>query len=340
MDVTLHIPALFPQFPEIGSSDIEQLSLPGLSKLLARAASIKHEAVQHEQWLYERFIGISCSVKDIPFASLTARIDGLDAANGWWMRADPVYLYPDTHSLVMQDPRTLGLSKDEREDLARDLKPLFGDYGATFYTPSSGRWYLGFDEQPPAIDCTPIHDVLMQPIGSYLPTGEDSRRWHTLFNEIQMVLNQSMVNESREYSGRQPVNSLWFWGLGKVPGQSGPVCDCCIGGGEYVQSLCLHTGSRHKSLLDGLSMSRYQNSALIVEDRLLHSLRINAPEQWLTGLQQIDREVITPLIKGLAQGDIRKLEIVSDAETAFECTSTTIKAFWKRPRSVARHLIG
>lgn len=339
MDVTLHIPALFPRFSEIGAGEIEQLSLPGLSKLLARSSKTRQEPVPHEQWLYEHFTRISCDVVYIPFAALSARIDGLDGATGWWMRADPVYLYPDTHSLVMQDPKTLGLSKEERDDLVLDLEPLFSEYNARFHAPSSTRWYLSFDEQPPAIDCTPIHDVLMKPIGSHLPTGEDSRRWHTLFNEIQMVLNQSMVNESRHYSGRQPVNSLWFWGLGQVPAQSGPVSDCCIGGGEYVQSLCLHTGSRHKSLQDGLSMSRYQNNALIVEDRLLHALRVNAPEQWLNGLQQVDREIITPLIGALAQGEIRKLEIVSDANIAFECTSTAIKAFWKRPRPVTRHLI-
>ena len=339
MDVTLHIPALFPRFPEIDPRDIEQLSLPGLSTLLAKATTVEREAKPHEQWLYERFTGLDTQVKDIPFASLTARMDGLDAASGWWLRADPVYLYPDTHSLVLQDPKTLGLSKDECDELARDLEPLFSDYGATFHAPSSARWYLRFDGEPPEIECIPVQDVVMQPVNNHLPSGTDSRRWHTLFNEIQMVLNQASVNKDRELSGRQPVNSLWFWGLGKQPVQSGPVCDCCMGGGEYVQSLCLHTNSRHKPLMDGLLMSRYQNSALIVDDRLLDSSRKNDPQQWLSGLRQIDQEIIVPMVEGLKAGGIRRLEVVSDTDIAYQCTSTTIRAFWKRPRPVSRHLI-
>lgn len=339
MEVTLHIPALFPEFPEISAEEINHLKLPGLVKLLARSVAIDAEDSSYEEWLYRQFMDDYCPADRIPYASLAASMDGLQGGQGWWMRADPVFLYPDTHSLIMQDPGMLNLSTSERDELVDNLKPLFAEYEADFYAPTAQRWYLNFRDQPPAIACTPLHEVVMKPVNNYLPTGEHSRRWHTLFNEIQMVLNQSAVNESREYHGQQTVNSLWFWGLGQLPQKKSAVYDCCIGGNDYVQSLCHHTSNRHKPMIDGITVSRYQQDALIVEERLLHSRRLNQPDRWLETLENIDQEIILPLLRGLKQGDIRSLQVVSDGRLNFHCTPARFRSFWKRSRPLSTYLV-
>lgn len=339
MQVTLNIPALFATFPEIDANAIDELHLEALKKLLSRSKQRDAVSIDFEAWLYRQFIGQECSEKQIPFASLTASLDGLDGGSGLWMRADPVYLYPDIHSLILQDPAQLKLTSDEREELADTIRPLFKDYGATFYTPSSTRWYLHFENTVPQLECTPLYDALMKPVNDYLPAGADYRRWHTLFNEIQILLNQSTVNENREYYGLQPVNSLWFWGLGQLPKSSGAVFDCCIGGNDYVQALCQHTANRHKTLIDGISVSRYQDSALVLEDRLLTAQRLNDPGEWLQALQLADKEVIAPLLDGLQRGDIRKLNIMTDSNHQFGCTSGGIKSFWKRSRRISSFLL-
>ena len=339
MEVTLNIPALFARFDEIDYRSIDDLSLVALKKILSRA--VKHEmtSIDYDTWLYQAFIGQPLSARKIPVGSLTASLDGLPGESGYWMRADPVYLYPDTHSLVLQDPRQLNLTADERDDLAEAIRPLFSDYGASLHAATNTRWYLHFENDAPELDCTPLPDVLMKPVNNYLPSGRDSRRWHILFNEIQMVLNQSPINEYREYYGQQPVNSIWFWGLGSSPASKGEGYGCCIGGDEYVQSLCRHTSNLHRSLHDGITVSRYQDSALVVEDRLLMAQRLNDPEQWLQSLQQVDFEVMTPLLDRLRRGNIRKLHIISDSDRRFECTSTGIKKFWKRALPVSSFLL-
>jgi hypothetical protein len=339
MEVTLHIPALFSEFPEINADEINHLKLPGLAKLFARSAAIETEDSSYEEWLYRQFTGDRCPADRIPYASLAASMDGLQGNQGWWMRADPVFLYPDTHSLIMQDPHTLNLTMRERDDLVDDLKPLFAEYEADFYAPTTQRWYLNFREHPPAIECTPLHEAVMKPVNNYLPTGEHGRRWHTLFNEIQMVLNQSTVNESREYHGQQTVNSLWFWGLGQLPQKKAAVFDCCIGGSDYVQSLCHHTSNRHKPLTDGIMVSRYQQNTLIVEDRLLHSRRLSHPDRWLETLEIIDQEIILPLLTGLKKGDIGSLQVVSDGRLNFHCTPAKFRSFWKRSRPLSNYLV-
>jgi hypothetical protein len=339
MEVTLNIPALFAESDEIGPEDIDHLQLPSLKKILSRSRSLDIAGRPYELWLFEQFTGSTGEAGKLPVASLTASMDGLQGDQGWWMRADPVFLYPDTHSLILRDPRQLNLTFDERDAIADSIRPLLEDYHATLHTPATTRWYLHFEDAPPQLDCTPLHDVLMQPVNDFLPSGPDSRRWHTLFNEIQMVLNRLSVNESREYYGLPPVNSLWFWGPGKSPTKTGAIYDCCIGGDDYVKALCRHASNRHKPLDDGIGVSRYQDNALVVDERLLQARRLNDPQQWLQDLQQLETQILTPLIRALRQGDIHHLRLLSDSNRQFECTSMGLRKFWKPARPVSSFLL-
>jgi hypothetical protein len=54
----------------------------------------------------------------------------------------------------------------------------------------------------------------------FLPAGPGAARWHARMNEIQMLLNQSPINQAREARGEAAVNSVWFWGAGALPKQS------------------------------------------------------------------------------------------------------------------------
>lgn len=339
MEVILHIPALLNPFEEIDAQAIDELGLQALKKLLSRALPVTGEPADYESWLYNAFTGQQSQTHQIPYASLTASLDGLQGHEGFWMRADPVYLYPDSHSLILRDPAEIGLTPDERDELADAIRPLLVDYHATLHTPTASRWYLHFEDHEPRLQCTPLFEALMQPVNQYLPAGPDSRRWHTLFNEIQMVLNRLSVNENREYYGLPPVNSLWFWGPGKSPAKTGAAFDCCIGGGDYVRALCRHSSNRYKSLDDGIGVSRYQDNALVVDERLLDALRLNDPRQWLQALQQVEVEVVTPLVKALRQGDIRSLRLLSDADRQFECSSIGIRKFWKAGSPLSTFLI-
>ena len=116
MEITLNIPALFTTFSEINAEAIDGLNLHAFKRLLSRSNIRDAASVEYEALLYRQFIGQDCAVEQIPFASLTASLDGLDGSSGTWMRADPVYLYPDTHSLILQDPRHLNLTADERDE--------------------------------------------------------------------------------------------------------------------------------------------------------------------------------------------------------------------------------
>src|SRR6185436_8180005 len=45
------------------------------------------------------------------------------------------------------------------------------------------------------------------------------RAGDVLLTEIQMLLHSHAVNAAREARGEPAVNSLWFWGAGRLPGR-------------------------------------------------------------------------------------------------------------------------
>ena len=38
-----------------------------------------------------------------------------------------------------------------------------------------------------------------------------------LLNEVQVLLHQHPLNAARQTRGLPPVNSVWFWGAGRLP---------------------------------------------------------------------------------------------------------------------------
>lgn len=64
------------------------------------------------------------------------------------------------------------------------------------------------------VDLTPPHDVLGQVIGQYLPKDEALRRMQKKSYEI---LSRHPINLERKAQGKNPANSIWFWGAGTKP---------------------------------------------------------------------------------------------------------------------------
>jgi hypothetical protein len=73
-------------------------------------------------------------------------------------------------------------------------------------------------EGAPAVDFTAPADALGVAMLECLPAGDNGRKWRRLFNEAQVVLHAHPVNAARVAAGKRPVNALWFWGAGALPG--------------------------------------------------------------------------------------------------------------------------
>jgi hypothetical protein len=153
----------------------------------------------------------------IPSAALTRSLDAADAAGSLWLRADPAWVMADAVTLRLLACGNMDLSASDSDQLARALKPLFGDAGFLLEPATPSRWYLRCPAGAQLPAFSPPRAALGDDIAHHLPEGESARRWRHLLNEAQVILHNHPVNAERTRRGAAPVNSLWFWGAGQLP---------------------------------------------------------------------------------------------------------------------------
>lgn len=150
-------------------------------------------------------------------AALSRLADCGDAAHGNWLRADPVSLGADQSSLRLMAFSGLDLDHAAAEDLAAALKPLFGDIGYELTVVKPDRWYLRLADGSEIPEFSPPERVLGDRLDEHLPAGTSGLRWQRLLTEAQMSLHAHRLNQKRQQQGQMPINSLWFWGGGRLP---------------------------------------------------------------------------------------------------------------------------
>ncbi len=155
--------------------------------------------------------------RGLPVAALTRQLDAGDAMHFTWLRADPGYVRPDMATVRLMASGELDVSPEECEALLKPLKPLFGDEGFPISAAVPSRWYLCLpaDARLPAFAAP--QDVLGDDLFAHLPEGDAGRRWRRLLNEAQVILHNHPVNVQRSAQGKLPVNTVWFWGEGRLP---------------------------------------------------------------------------------------------------------------------------
>lgn len=187
---------------------------PPVARLLARADALPlaegGERAQLLRWF-------ELLPRGWPVAAITRQRDAGDAHLHAWLRADPCHVRPDMTGARVLAIGELGLSAAEAEALLQPLRPLFGDAGFPVSAPVPSRWYLALPPQARLPDFAPPEAVLGDDLFSHLPDGPEGRRWRGLLNEAQVLLHNHPVNAERLAAGRLPVNSLCFWGAGRLP---------------------------------------------------------------------------------------------------------------------------
>lgn len=186
--------------------------------------------------------------RDIAVAALTRQLDAGDAMGFTWIRADPGSVRPDMASArLLSCSDELGLSAQDSEALLRPLKPLFGDEGFPISAPVPSRWYLCLpaDAQLPIF--APPQAVYGDDLLAHLPEGPHGQRWRRLMSEAQIILHNHPVNAARAKAGRLPVNTVWFWGAGRLPDHVQTGLGLAFSDDPLVRALCQRAGIAAKS---------------------------------------------------------------------------------------------
>ncbi len=154
--------------------------------------------------------------RDWPVAPLSAKADGLDADDGFWLRVDPVHLEVGMGGLMLQPARQLALTQAETEALTAAINTHWREERWAIQATSPTRWHLRLPTAPD-LSTTPLDQVAGEYLTPHLPTGGDANRLMRLVNAAQMLMHEHPVNQAREQAGRLIVNGLWPWGGGVLP---------------------------------------------------------------------------------------------------------------------------
>ncbi len=66
-------------------------------------------------------------------------------------------------------------------------------------------------------DLTPPHDITGKPIKDHLPTSDGGKELLEIMKKSYELLSDHPINKKRIQEGKNPANSLWFWGDGTKP---------------------------------------------------------------------------------------------------------------------------
>lgn len=327
--------------PESGGEPYQELRLPVLETLLARATLERQPALERDAWLCRAF-GVAKQL-DWPVAPLTLAADGVDPQHHYWLRADPVELRMERNRLVLAGA-TSDLDAAEARELIAALNRHFAHDGITLLAPCPRRWYLRADRTP-GIATTPLARATNRDIEPHLPQGDAALDWHRVINEAQMVLHEHAVNEARAARGAAIVNSVWLWGGGTAPAVGRSNYDTAWSNDALTQSLATAAGiARHALAGSGTSWLATASAAgknhLLVFDQLSEALRAGNIAVWREQLTLLERDWITPLATALRAKQISAVTLVASSnDNLLEATVTPARwwRLWRRARPLASY---
>ena len=208
-----------------------------------------------------------------PMAAITRQRDAGDAVLHQWLRADPAHVRPDMTGARVLAIGELGLSDEDAQSLLAPLRPLFGDLGFQLSAPVASRWYVALPLEARLPAFSPPEAVLGDDLFTHLPDGPDGRRWRALLNEAQVMLHNHPLNEARARAGKPAVNSLCFWGAGRLPDHVRSVYTAVASQDAELLSLAQLAGIRGDADGPQLLDLRQARDWSAVAQRLLPGLR-------------------------------------------------------------------
>jgi hypothetical protein len=275
--------------------------------------------------------------QDWPVAPFTLMGDGGQPGVDFWMRADPVHLRPTQHDLLLADSGDV--SQREASELIETLNSHFAHEGLRWHAPHPRRWYVT------GLSCvdiatTPTSVAMARRIDPLLPRGPNARQWHSRFNEVQMLLHEHPVNQVRESRGEPIINSVWFWGVGRLPARAISRRRQIWADDPLMRGLALWSGLEAKPVPGSATTWLAQASET---DHLVLLDALDAPTQrsdahaWARQADALEQNWFAPLREQLAHRKLARLTIATqhaDVAFNFELLPTDLWKFWRRDAGV------
>ena len=219
------------------------------------------------------------------------------------------------------------ISTEEAKILIEAVKKELEEDGYEFHVGTSYR-HLLLQKQGSITELIPPHDILGQTVGSFLPKEKLLR---DKMKKSYDILSSHPINQKRKEQGKNPANSIWFWGAGSRPSldsflektrKKGIMISAvdllkgiAAGAGMDVAAVegangGLHTNyeGKAKAALDALIKDGYDFAYIHVEapDEMGHQGLV---EEKMKAIEYVDQRVLRLLVEGMeeAKEEVRSL---------------------------------
>lgn len=349
------------------STALAGLDYPALSKLVARA-SVGEQVIgedfqrtlPHERWVARTFGAAAPEAADgtngthgthsaaddeAPLAPWMLLADGGTPGDATWACIQPVHVRIAHDHLVLIDPASLELTDADAATLYAVAKPLIEELGVRVEAPTPQRWYLSSDQFGTLAGASPLR-ASGRNIEIWLPheaqSGQRSRAWMKVQNEVQMAWFEHPVNEAREARGLPAVNSIWFHAQGalrpvkrafaRVHSDAAATRGLALAAGielgavpETFRALTASTSGTRSSPPDGATLVELDpfSAAYIQQDW----------GRWNTAFAQLERDWFAPALAALQAGELSELGLTLCGDTGSVTLTATrgdLRKFWRR----------
>ena len=335
--LTLLLPGLLGSFT--GLSDIDKPGFPAIESLLARAGRHRIPRRSFYSDLCDLFALQKAEDADLPIAPLGRLVDGAEHPDGIWMRADPVHLAVTRDGARLLDPASLAMTQHDAIIFAATLEGLFKEYNWKLEVPLAERWYVRLPHKPAITTCE-IDRVTGKAIPPYLPAGPDSSEWMRLANEVQMLLHACDINREREQRGAPAVNSLWFWGIGALPGILPRKWTRIYSNDPAAQGLAMLSGTEFQALpedLHDVTAGFEGGDVLLACATALTGTKNQDMNVWLEALGRMEQCWFEPIATAVNRKLLDELVVISDGHE-FTIDRYAPLRFWRRRRSIFNYV--
>ena len=213
------------------------------------------------------------------------------------------------------------ISTEEARELVEYLAQHIAAYrGMSLHAGVSYRHCLVLENGETGNTLTPPHDITGKPVRGHLPEGPMAKTLLEVMKLSASLLKDHPINRARIAAGKNPANSVWFWGEGTKPALENfeakfkkrggvisavdlikgigilagmRIIDVPGATGNYDTNFAGKANAALRALLDGLDLVYIHMEA---PDECGHQGDI---EHKVYSIEQIDRKVVGPIAEGL-----------------------------------------
>ena len=232
--------------------------------------------------------------------------------------------------VVMEDATAGLISTEEARELIEAINEQLGSEMIQFYPGLGHRHLMVWVNGKSRAVCTDPQLLVGRPIADVLPTGDGSDILWKLMDASFQILRDHPLNDERREAGQKPANCLWLWGQGRAilwPSLS----ERLKMSGVVVSRSDVHRGLGIMAGLEAIDGARFGDAdlrtqaAVALEELKKHDfayVHVELPDEVVYGLdvaakvkgiEAVDRDLVGPLLEGLAQFGAHRIVAVCDS---------------------------